>query len=93
MTTLKLNEFRLERYFAQHEFSARYLLCCSDSESFSIQEVLDLDPDNERAFKENRLGYTESKGSLEMRIGLHQFLNNNDAGLRCILYHHLGWWG
>ncbi len=67
MITLKLNEFRLERYFAQYEFSARYLLCCSDCESFSIQEILDLDPDNERAFKESWLGYTESKGSLELR--------------------------
>ena len=43
------------------------MLCCSDCESFSIQEILDLDPQNERAFLESRLGYTESKGSPELR--------------------------
>jgi len=32
--------FRLERYFAAHEFKAPYLLCCSDCESFSIDELL-----------------------------------------------------
>lgn len=32
--------FRLERYFAQHEFSARHLLCTSDCESMTIDELL-----------------------------------------------------
>lgn len=78
---MKLNEFKLERYFAQYEFSARYLLCCSDCESYSIQEILDLDPENERAFKESWLGYTESKGSPELReqiAGLYEMCSPQD---------------
>ncbi len=34
--------FGLERFFARHEFSARYLLCTSDCESMSIDELLAL---------------------------------------------------
>lgn len=32
--------FRLERYFAKHEFSARHLLCTSDCESMTIDDLL-----------------------------------------------------
>lgn len=34
--------FRLERYFAQHEFSAKHLLCTSDCESMTIDELLEI---------------------------------------------------
>lgn len=64
---MKLNDFKLERFFAQYEFNARFLLCCSDCESFHIQEILDLEPDCEAAFKKSWLGYTESQGSQELR--------------------------
>jgi len=64
---VKLNDFKLERFFARYEFSARYLLCCSDCEAFHIQEILDLEPDSERAFKNCWLGYTESQGSPFLR--------------------------
>ena len=36
--------FALERFFAKHEFSARYLLCSSDCESFPVGELLAMDP-------------------------------------------------
>ena len=38
-----LEPFKLERYFAQHEFSAQMLLCTSDCESMTIDELCDLD--------------------------------------------------
>ncbi len=60
---MKLNVFQLEEYLAQYEFSAPYLLCCSDAESFSLQEILELANESERALWNNlRLGYTEAKG-------------------------------
>jgi hypothetical protein len=34
--------FKLERYFARHEFSAPYLLCCSDMEPLKMSEVLSM---------------------------------------------------
>lgn len=64
---MKLNDFKLERYFAEYEFAARYLLCCSDCESLSIQDLLDFDPENEADFKKLGLGYTESQGSPDLR--------------------------
>lgn len=63
-----LDEFRLERFFAKHEFSAPYLMCCSDCESLTVQELLDLEGDDGRASLVGlRLGYTESRGDPELR--------------------------
>lgn len=59
--------FRLERYFAEHEFSAPYLLCCSDCESISLRDLLQKEPDALEHFLSLRLGYTESLGSPELR--------------------------
>ena len=64
---MKINEFKLERFFAKHEFSAPYLLCCSDCESFTVEELFSLDKNAEKEFKELRLGYTESLGSPVLR--------------------------
>lgn len=64
---LKLKEFQLERFFAKYEFKAPYLMCCSDCEAFTVQEILDLEPGAESKFKAHWLGYTESKGSPELR--------------------------
>ena len=37
--------FALERYFAKHEFSAPYLLCCSDVEPLLQKELLEMADD------------------------------------------------
>lgn len=64
----KKNEFKLERYFAKYEFTARYLLCSSDCESLSLQETLASADTQSRAMWENlSLGYTESNGSPALR--------------------------
>jgi len=36
---MKIEPFKLERYFAEYEFKARYLLYASDCESLSLQEL------------------------------------------------------
>ncbi len=64
---MKLHPFRLERYFARHEFSAQYLLCSSDCESMALSELLALEPDARERFGCLRLGYTESAGDPELR--------------------------
>ena len=56
---MRLPPFKLERYFARHEFSAEYLLCSSDCESLSIAELLVYQPGAAGAFQEHWLGYTE----------------------------------
>jgi aspartate/methionine/tyrosine aminotransferase len=55
--------FALERYFAQYEFSAQYLLSSSDCEGLLQQRLLGYADSETRALWENlQLGYTESLG-------------------------------
>ena len=60
---MQLPAFKLERYFAQYEFNVKYVLCASDCESFSIQDLLAFEPDAADNFHQHWLGYTESQGS------------------------------
>ena len=64
---MKLNDFLLERYFAQYEFHTPYLLCSSDCETVSISELLEMEPGAESAFLQLPLSYTESAGHPELR--------------------------
>ena len=64
---MQIEEFKLERFFAKYEFIAPYLLCSSDPESFSIEELLSLEPNSLEGFKKQWLGYTETQGSPELR--------------------------
>jgi aspartate/methionine/tyrosine aminotransferase len=67
---MNLPPFKLERFFAQYEFNTEYLLCSSDCESMSIDDLLSLDTDPAGAaakFQEVWLGYTESQGSPALR--------------------------
>jgi aspartate/methionine/tyrosine aminotransferase len=64
---MKLSAFKLERYFAQYEFSTQYLLCASDCESLSLGELLDFEPNAAEDFKKLWLGYTESQGHPALR--------------------------
>ncbi|MBT8369195.1 MAG: aminotransferase class I/II-fold pyridoxal phosphate-dependent enzyme [Deltaproteobacteria bacterium] len=60
---MQIPAFKLERYFAHHEFSVKYVLCASDCESFSIRDLLELEPEAAEQFQQHWLGYTESQGS------------------------------
>jgi len=64
---MRLDPFKLERYFAKHEFSAPYLLCASDCESWEVRELLALEPGAQERLCNLRLGYTESLGAPELR--------------------------
>ena len=64
---MHLSPFKLERYFAKYEFSARYLLCSSDCESLSVGDLLMLEPGSGEALQRHWLGYTESVGAPSLR--------------------------
>lgn len=64
---MRLEPFRLERYFAKYEFSAPYLLCSSDCESMQLQDLLALEPGATERFFSLWLGYTESLGDPRLR--------------------------
>lgn len=58
-----MNTFKLEEYLAQYEFSAQYLLCCSDAESFSMSEIVDMaSPDHRKLWDNLHLSYTQAPG-------------------------------
>ena len=59
--------FKLERYFAKYEFSAKYLLSSSDCESLTIQDLLVLEEGATEAFQKHWLGYTQSQGAPSLR--------------------------
>jgi len=79
---MKIKDFKLERYFARYEFSAPYLLCSSDCEPLSLDELLSLaDNDSLKLWKNLKLGYTESQGHPVLRqevAGLYQSIQPKD---------------
>jgi len=61
--------FALERFFAKHEFSARYLLSTSDCQGLPMAELLaGADTELRARWDGLRLGYTESQGLPELRM-------------------------
>lgn len=64
---MEIAPFELERYFARYEFEVPWLLCTSDCESFSMAELLALEPEASDRLAKLRLGYTESRGTPGLR--------------------------
>jgi aspartate/methionine/tyrosine aminotransferase len=65
---VRFRDFRLERYFAEWEFSAKILLGSSDPESMRLGDLLELaDADGRGRWDELWLGYTESAGLPALR--------------------------
>ncbi len=64
---MKIQPFKLERYYTLHEFTAKYSICNSDCESMTIKEVLDLEEGASERFHNQWLGYTETAGHPELR--------------------------
>jgi aspartate/methionine/tyrosine aminotransferase len=59
---MKINPFKLERFFAKYEFKAPFMLGSSDCESHTIEEILSFEPGSEKIFLKTNLGYTECEG-------------------------------
>jgi len=58
-----LPSFKLEEYFANWEFKAPYLLCMSDAEAWTLNEILETaDTESLRHWESLGLGYTETRG-------------------------------
>jgi aspartate/methionine/tyrosine aminotransferase len=69
---MKLSPFKLERFFAQYEFKAPYLLSSSDCESMTIEELLAYEPQAEEELRKTWLGYSESQGHPQLRQEIAQ---------------------
>ena len=64
---MQIEEFKLERFFAEYEFKTPYLLCSSDPEAFSIEELLSFESGSFENMKKIWLGYTETQGNPKLR--------------------------
>jgi len=64
---MPLRRFELERFFAEFEFHVEHMLCGSDCEPLTIDEILRLEPGASERFGALGLGYTETQGSLTLR--------------------------
>ena len=64
---MQISPFKIERYFARYEFNVDYVLCGSDCESMTVEDLLALEPDTADRFPKLWLGYTESPGSPALR--------------------------
>ncbi|MET0256886.1 MAG: aminotransferase class I/II-fold pyridoxal phosphate-dependent enzyme [Luteibacter sp.] len=75
-----LPDFRLETYFSRWEFSARYNLAASDSQSMTLSALLELaSPEHRAAFESLHLGYTQSYGAPELREAIASTYENREA--------------
>jgi aspartate/methionine/tyrosine aminotransferase len=74
-----MEPFALERFFARHEFQVQHLLCASDCETFSIKELLAMEPGAADVFATLRLGYTETAGDPELRQQIAALYKGIDA--------------
>ncbi|MPY24473.1 aminotransferase class I/II-fold pyridoxal phosphate-dependent enzyme [Shewanella sp. YLB-07] len=78
---MKIEDFKLEKYFAKYEFNTQYLLSISDCDGYSLKYVLDKASDDEISLWENlTLGYTEAPGSLLLRKAICQYYKGIDEG-------------
>ena len=71
---MKINEFKLERYFAKYEFTAKYLLSSSDCDGYELKYLLAQATKNELELWEGMaFGYTESEGDSQLREAILQY--------------------
>lgn len=79
---MKLPSFKLEEFWKKYEFCTPYLLCPSDAEAWSLQEILELaDTELLKMWDELRFGYTEVNGHPLLRKEIAQMyagLNPHD---------------
>ncbi len=80
---MHIPENKIERFFAQYEFSVPFQLSCSDSEPITLPELLDMtDHELRNMWDTLWLGYTESQGHPLLRqqiAGFHTKIKPDDV--------------
>lgn len=73
----KIPPFKLEEFWKTYEFSTPHLLCPSDAESWSCQEMINMaDPETAILWDRLSLGYTESPGLPLLRKEIAKLYQN-----------------
>jgi len=77
---MNIAPFKLEEFWKKYEFSAPYILCGSDAETWSLQELLSIaDPDSKKLWDSLTLGYTESPGHPLLRKEIADLYSSLDS--------------
>jgi aspartate/methionine/tyrosine aminotransferase len=77
---MRIPPFKLEEFWKKYEFTAPYLLCCSDAESWKLNEILELaDPESKQLWESLSLGYTESPGLPLLRQEIARLYSQIDS--------------
>lgn len=77
---MKIQPFKIERYYAPYEFTAEHHLSPSDCESLSKQELLELaDVESIKLWDNLSLGYTETQGHPELRSQIAELYDQIQA--------------
>jgi aspartate/methionine/tyrosine aminotransferase len=72
---MPLPTFKLEEYLTQYEFSAPYLLCCSDAETMSVNALLTMaSTEDANRWQNQTLRYTEPFGDPALRTQIAETL-------------------
>jgi aspartate/methionine/tyrosine aminotransferase len=77
---MSIRPFQLERYLGRYEFTTPHHLCCSDCETVSVGELMQLAGMPLSALANLRLGYTESQGDPALRDLVAGFYELAGAG-------------
>jgi len=76
---MRIKPFKLERYYTENEFSAKYSLCNSDCEAMKIKDVLALEEGAVDKFHDLWLGYTETQGNPSLRRDIATIYDKTSA--------------
>ncbi|TVM19970.1 hypothetical protein DPQ33_01725 [Oceanidesulfovibrio indonesiensis] len=76
---MRPSPFALERFFAEHEFTAPYLLCCSDCESVRVEELTSAAPDGLQGLLNLQLRYGDSHGEPALREAIAKLYETIEA--------------
>lgn len=76
---MNIKPFKLERYFAEYEFTSDYLLCSSDCEALTMEELsLMADSRSLKMWYDLKLSYTESQGHPVLREEISNLYSSID---------------
>lgn len=76
---MQFSPFKLESFFRQYEFCTEFILCGSDCETLTVEELLAPEPEAAEKFYKLRLGYTETQGSSGLRGEIKRLYETIDA--------------
>lgn len=77
---MSIEPFKLEEFWKKHEFTAPYLLCSSDAESWTLEELLAMaDSDSKSFWNLLSLGYTQPSGHPLLREEISYLYSSIDS--------------